>query len=737
MGLGKTIAAKALDLLEDLRREFLAVAPARHALEQALAMGLQPAMALPGRHGATQLVGLAGGVVGRHYRDLHHLLLEQRHPQGTHQHLLQCWRGIGHWFLFIAPAQVRVDHAALDRPGADDGHLDHQVVELLRLEPGQHRHLRPRLDLEHADGIGPADHRVGRRVFAGNAGEAIALATVAMDQVETAADGAEHAQGEDVHLEQADHVQVVLVPLDHRALGHAGVLHRHQAVQGLLGNHEATGVLGQVSGKADQLPGQAQDPAQQRVLGVETGFAQAFEIRRAIAPAATAGGQGIDLVRRQAQGLGHVAHRPGAVIGADHRRQRRAMPAIAPEHVLQHLFAALVLEIDVDVRRFVALPGQEPLEQHHRTIRVDRGDAQDETHHRVGRRAAALAENVPLAGERDDVMHREEVALVAQLADHLQLVLDLRQHLGPGPGGPAPGNPLADQGPQPGTGVVALGHQLPRVLVAQLAEVEVAAFGDHQRLIEQRLGVQALQHRQRPQVALAIGEQALPGLGHRQVVADRGHGVLQGPAPPHMHVHIATGHRWQAQLPGQGQALLQPPGIVLAAMQFHRQPQPLGEHLAQPGRRIGVVLLIAFLIDQPQRQQPGQGLGEVLPQQAITPLLGPAPGPGDQSAQGLVTGQLLHQQHQARALCDLHFTADDQLQASLAGGLPSPHDTGQGAFVGDRQGLVAQGLAALEQLPGTGGATLEAEIGQAMQLGVAAHANQPCSNSGPASPTWR
>jgi hypothetical protein len=40
-------------------------------------------------------------------------------------------------------------------PGADDRDLDHQVVEAARLQPRQHGHLRARLDLEHADRVGP------------------------------------------------------------------------------------------------------------------------------------------------------------------------------------------------------------------------------------------------------------------------------------------------------------------------------------------------------------------------------------------------------------------------------------------------------------------------------------------------------------------------------------------------------------------------------------------------------
>ncbi|MCY1445821.1 hypothetical protein D9M71_623530 [compost metagenome] len=118
-------------------------------------------MAFPGGHGTTQLVGLAGAVVGGDDGDLHHLFLKQRNAKGAFQHLPQLFGGVGFKLFLVSTTQVRMHHAALDRSGANDGHLDHQVIELAGLEPGQHRHLRPGLDLEHADGVCTTDHVVG------------------------------------------------------------------------------------------------------------------------------------------------------------------------------------------------------------------------------------------------------------------------------------------------------------------------------------------------------------------------------------------------------------------------------------------------------------------------------------------------------------------------------------------------------------------------------------------------
>ncbi|CRM02940.1 hypothetical protein [Pseudomonas sp. 24 E 13] len=261
---------------------------------------------------------------------------------------------------------------------------------------------------------------------------------------------------------------------------------------------------------------------------------------------------------------------------------------------------------------------------------------------------------------------------------------------------------------------MACGHQLTRVVIAQLAKVESAAPCDGQGFIEQGLGVQRGQGIETAQVPLAIGVQVQAGFGHRDVMADGGHGVLQGTTAARMHVHITAGDRRNLQAGRQLQALFQMARIVLPAVQVHRQPQALGEGAAQPlDAGLGVAVL-----RYPQRQQTGQRLLEVFLQQAVAALFGAASGQGDQAAQVLVTAQVFHQQHQCRPVLDAHFTADNQRQFQRLGCLPGAHDARQRAFVGDRQGAVALAFGAFEQLQRTGGTALEAEVGQAMQLGV-------------------
>ena len=128
-----------------------------------------------------------------------------------------------------------MDHAALNGPGPHDGDFDHQVVEAAWPQPGQHAHLRTRFDLEHAHGVGGADHLVGIGVFGRDVLQAKALRAVkrAMaaqgDEVERTADGTQHAECQHIDLEQAEGIEVVLVPLNDAALGHGRVFDRHQS----------------------------------------------------------------------------------------------------------------------------------------------------------------------------------------------------------------------------------------------------------------------------------------------------------------------------------------------------------------------------------------------------------------------------------------------------------------------------------------------------------------------------
>ncbi len=362
MALREAVLAEAQDLLEHPLGEVNVIPPLAHALHQPLAERPEPTLAAPGGHGPAQSVRLAGGEAGGHHRKLHDLLLEDGHAVGTFEHLAHRLAGVVHRLQPLATAQIGMDHVALDGTRPDDGDLHHQVVEGLRPHAGEHRHLRPGLHLEHPHRVRPADHVVDRRVALRDVAQAQGPAVVARDELEAAPDRGEHAQRQAVHLEQSQGLQVVLVPLDHGAPGHGGVLRGHQLRQRPAGDHEPAHVLGEVTGETQQLAGEHDQPVHHRALGVQAGLAHTLVADGAPVPPLHGTGQPLELVLAQTERTAHVAQGAARAVG-DHRGgQRRALATVAAVDVLDHLLAALVLEVHVDVRRLAPLGGDETLE---------------------------------------------------------------------------------------------------------------------------------------------------------------------------------------------------------------------------------------------------------------------------------------------------------------------------------------------------------------------------------------
>ena len=69
-------------------------------------------------------------------------------------------------------------------------------------------------------------------------------------EFQRAANGREHAQGQDIDLQKAQGIDVVFVPLQHRAIGHAGVLHRNQITQSVACNDKPTHMLREMAREA-------------------------------------------------------------------------------------------------------------------------------------------------------------------------------------------------------------------------------------------------------------------------------------------------------------------------------------------------------------------------------------------------------------------------------------------------------------------------------------------------------
>ncbi|MNI40546.1 hypothetical protein D3C73_947710 [compost metagenome] len=167
-----------------------------------------------------------------------------------------------------------MDHVALDRTGPDDRHLDDEVIEGARLHAGQHRHLRPALNLEDPESIGLPDHRIGARVLRRDGREIEVDALVLAKEIEPPAHAREHPQRQHVDLHELQRVDIVLVPFDHLSVFHRGGFNRDQFVQAVLCQDEAAGMLRQVARSADQFAREFERQPQSAVGHIEIEFAR-------------------------------------------------------------------------------------------------------------------------------------------------------------------------------------------------------------------------------------------------------------------------------------------------------------------------------------------------------------------------------------------------------------------------------------------------------------------------------
>ena len=249
-----------------------------------------------------------------------------------------------------------------------------------------------------------------------------------LHQGETFADRRQHAQGQAIDLEDAQFVEVVFVPLDDRPL-------RGMAAFSIgTSSHNGPRVMTmppvcceRCRGKPTNCPTSSINcrAAVRSMTGhrVPASGQRSDDVglaRKCSSPL----GQPVDLLGGHAQRAAHVADGGAGAVGDHFGRHAGPLAAVFLVEILQDLLAALVLEVDVDVGGFVPLAADEPLEQEVHPLGIDGGHAQAEADGRVGRRAAALAEDAATAGEDDEVPDGEKVGLVVQLFDQLQFVLD-------------------------------------------------------------------------------------------------------------------------------------------------------------------------------------------------------------------------------------------------------------------------------------------------------------------------
>ena len=186
-------------------------------------------------------------------------------------------------------------------------------------------------------------------------------------------EGGEHAETEQIELDQAGRRTIVLVPLQHAAARHPSPLHRADLHHRAVADDHAARVDAEVTGEPEELGGQLCDQGGQVLALVERLAAFARP------------GPGLGLLGGVAKGFAHVAQRRAGPVGDDVGHLGGVEPAVASVDVLDDLFPPARLDVDVDVGRPVAGWGQEALEEQAEGHGVHVGDAESEADGRGGR----------------------------------------------------------------------------------------------------------------------------------------------------------------------------------------------------------------------------------------------------------------------------------------------------------------------------------------------------------------
>ncbi len=428
----EAVGGEPAQLAEDLVGDLLRGAARHRLLDKVAADGVHLLHRALVRHRAAQQVGLGEAEAGHGRRHLDDLLLVDDDPVGAAQDALH--GGVRHddRLAPVPSPDERRDHVGLQRPRTEERDRRDDVLEVALLQPRREVALPGALELEQADGARRADELVDRGVVARELPGAHPLAGARLDAAHGLGDGRVHLEGEDVHLDEAQRLDVVLVELGHHdALGRP--LQRHAVGERVAREDEPAQVRAEVGGEAREALGDVDEAAVVRVLELVIGelgtLGEHLPELGGTAPGHPSG-EPVDLLRREPEGAADDAHRRRRAHGVDGGHHGDLVVAEALVDVLDDLVAARRAEVDVDVRHLVARRVEEALEEQLVRDGVGVGDAQHVADDAVAGGAAAGVVDAAAEGELDDVAHGEEVLGEAELLDDLELALEARRDFG-------------------------------------------------------------------------------------------------------------------------------------------------------------------------------------------------------------------------------------------------------------------------------------------------------------------
>ncbi len=357
--------------------------------------------------GLAEVVGLFERVAGEPLRDPHQLLLVDHQPVGGLEHLAQVVVRVRDRLAAVLAVGVLVVPVLRHRARAVQGDERGDVFEVGGRERAEQRAHRPTFELEHADGVAPAEQVERRRVVEGDAVDVGTRAGALGDEVERDLEDVEVAQPEEVHLEQPEVFDPVhLVLRDDRSVldapaGFGLALDRQVLGERVARDDDGGGVDAVLAAQTLEAASDVDD-----ALGVGIGLVERAQLgghlvavfvtrdllearpQRRVAPHDQRRHELGDLVADEVRVAEHacgVAHRGPRLDGGEGDDLRDVVPPVALGRVLDHLAAVAGVEVHVDVGHLLAAGVEEPLEQQVVLDGVDVDDAQAVRHARSRR----------------------------------------------------------------------------------------------------------------------------------------------------------------------------------------------------------------------------------------------------------------------------------------------------------------------------------------------------------------
>ena len=234
---------------------------------------------------------------------------------------------------------------------------------------------------------------VGRRIVERQRRQ-IDIDAALLQQLHRDVEHRQRLQAEEVELHQSRRLDPFHVELGHRHVGLRIAIERHQFAQRPVADHDAGGVGRGVAGQAFEALRDVEGARHHRVL-----VAKRLQLRLALDRLRQRHrrgrilrhqfGQLVDLAVRHLQHAADVAQHAARLQRAEGDDLRHLVAAVALLHVVDHLVAAVLAEVDVEVRHRHALGIEEALEQQAEADRIEIGDGQRIGDQRARARAAA------------------------------------------------------------------------------------------------------------------------------------------------------------------------------------------------------------------------------------------------------------------------------------------------------------------------------------------------------------